>query len=216
MKLGIYGAGSLGKKIYDVALRINENEQKWDEILFIDDVRQEKEYYLGRVIKMDEARNIGADIESVVGLGTPKHRRNMVATLRENHIALTNIIDPTVIISPTAKINTGVIILPYSSVASDAVIEENVLVQPYIHVAHDVTIGSNSVLSANVSIGGNVQLGNDCYIGMGAVIREKLTIESRSIVGMGAVVLKNVDSGSVVVGNPARVIRKDESGNVFK
>lgn len=216
MKLGIYGAGSLGKKIYDVALRINENEHRWDEILFIDDVRQEKEYYLGRVIKIDEAKTFGTDIETVVGLGTPKHRRNMAAKLRENDISLTNIIDPTVIISPTAKINTGVIILPYSSVASDAVIEENVLVQPYIHVAHDVTIGANSVLSANVAVGGNVHLEDDCYVGMGAVIREEVTIESRSIVGMGAVVLKNVDSDSVMVGNPARVIRRNETGDVFK
>ncbi len=39
IKLGIYGARSLEKKIYDVVLCINEIECRLDKIIFIDEVR---------------------------------------------------------------------------------------------------------------------------------------------------------------------------------
>ncbi len=51
-------------------------------------------------------------------------------------------------------------------------------------------------------------------IGTGATILGGLEIGERSIVGAGAVVTKNVPPNSIVAGNPARVIRKDEGGTM--
>ena len=47
-------------------------------------------------------------------------------------------------------------------------------------------------------------------IGAGAVILPGLTIGERAMVGAGAVVTKDVPSDTVVVGNPARVLRRLE------
>lgn len=51
-------------------------------------------------------------------------------------------------------------------------------------------------------------------IGTGAIILSGLEIGERAIVGAGAVVTGNVLAGTTVVGNPARVLRKETEATV--
>jgi maltose O-acetyltransferase len=53
-----------------------------------------------------------------------------------------------------------------------------------------------------------ITLGNDVWIGGAAVVLPGVTIGDRSVVGAGAVVVSDVPPDTVVVGNPARVVRK--------
>lgn len=94
---------------------------------------------------------------------------------------------------------------------------------------HDrVVIGENVSLSAGVKIitayldetnlrykcdrdihlSNPVFIGDNTHIGAGAIILPGVCVGANCIVGAGSVVTKNIDSGSVVVGNPAREIRK--------
>lgn len=52
-----------------------------------------------------------------------------------------------------------------------------------------------------------IRIGNDAWIGGGAVVLPGVTIGARSVVGAGAVVVRDVPPDTVVVGNPARVMR---------
>jgi acetyltransferase-like isoleucine patch superfamily enzyme len=49
-------------------------------------------------------------------------------------------------------------------------------------------------------------------IGSGATILAKICIGENAIVGAGAVVTKDVPANTIVAGNPARVLRKIETG----
>ena len=51
-------------------------------------------------------------------------------------------------------------------------------------------------------------IGNDVWIGDNAVIIKGITIEDGAVIGAGAIVTKDVDAFSIVVGNPAKSIRK--------
>jgi maltose O-acetyltransferase len=52
-----------------------------------------------------------------------------------------------------------------------------------------------------------IRIGNDVWIGGGAIILPGVTIGDGSVIGAGSVVVHDIPSASVVVGNPARVIR---------
>ena len=54
----------------------------------------------------------------------------------------------------------------------------------------------------------NVIIGSDAWIGAGAIIMPGVTVGEGSVVGAGAVVTKNVEPFTVVVGNPARPLKK--------
>ena len=53
----------------------------------------------------------------------------------------------------------------------------------------------------------SIRIGNDVWIGGGALVLPGVTIGDRSIVGAGSVVVHNVPPESLVVGNPARIVR---------
>jgi acetyltransferase-like isoleucine patch superfamily enzyme len=51
-------------------------------------------------------------------------------------------------------------------------------------------------------------IGNDVWIGANALIRQGVHIGTGAVVGMGSVVTKDIPDYAIVVGNPAKVIRK--------
>lgn len=55
-----------------------------------------------------------------------------------------------------------------------------------------------------------IVVGNNVFIGMGATILKGVTIGNDCIVGAYAVVTKDVPDGSIVAGNPARVVKQTE------
>ena len=57
-------------------------------------------------------------------------------------------------------------------------------------------------------MGGCVHIGRNSTIYTGAIILPRLNIGEGSIVGAGAVVLHDVPPYTVVVGNPAKLIRR--------
>lgn len=78
----------------------------------------------------------------------------------------------------------------------------------------DAVIGDNVVLRQGVTIGNKVEGGpspvleDDVEVGANAIILGGVRVGRGSIVGAGAVVTRDVPAGSVVAGNPARVLRQ--------
>lgn len=66
-----------------------------------------------------------------------------------------------------------------------------------------VTVGHQAILHG-------CTIADDCLIGMGARILNGAALEAECIVGAGALITegKRFESGSLVVGSPARVVRK--------
>ena len=59
-----------------------------------------------------------------------------------------------------------------------------------------------------------VSIGHDVWIGGGAIILPGVTIGDRSVIGAGSVVVHDVPAAKVVAGNPARIIRELDGGQV--
>lgn len=219
MILAIYCAGGYGREVYDnfingVSLSSN------DEIIFIDDNNGELE------IKFDEkvipvysfdSKDYEPDLCSfVIASGEPFLRKVLYQKILNHAFRFKRVIDNSAIIAASVEIGDGVIVGAFSSVQNKASLEHNVSVNTASVIGHDAVIKSHSVISSQVNIGGGAQIGECVYIGMGALIREGVKIGANSIIGMGSVVFNDVPEGVIAIGNPARVVRKNEDQRVFK
>ncbi len=105
------------------------------------------------------------------------------------------------------KIGNGVLMAPLSQLSPDTTIEDNCILLPNSFVGHDSTLMRFAHIATNAVVGANVVVGRACHIGSNATIREKIKIGDFSLVGAGAVVLNDVIENSIVVGNPAKLLR---------
>lgn len=215
MKLGIYGSGGLGQEIYEISKRINSATQRWDEIFFVDDVKTEIEKIETRLCKLETVVQEKISFELIIAVGEPSVREKLFIKAKKNNLKIATLIDPTAIVSPSAKISEGTVICQFASVNAFTSIHENVLIQPYCVIGHHITIGAHSVMSPHATPGGNSIFGTRVFVGMNSSVKEKITIGNDVIIAMGASVFQNVPDNSTVVGNPARVTLAREDRKVF-
>lgn len=103
-------------------------------------------------------------------------------------------------------------------ISSHTFICEGVTIEDNVFIGHGVTF-TNDTYPRATNPGGNLQTEKDwkveptivkkgASIGSGATILSNLVIHENAIVGAGSVVTKDVPAGTIVAGNPAKVIRK--------
>lgn len=110
----------------------------------------------------------------------------------------------------------------YRNISSKAIIERNVNLDRVY--PESIYVGAGSLVASSVTLlchehvyrePGNselplhkpVRIGMRCFIGVSAIVLPGVTIGDDCIIGAGSIVTKDVPSGSVAVGNPARVVR---------
>lgn len=213
--LGIYGAGGLGRELYDLATRINSVSKRWASIVFIDDNASQERGQGLPTISLNDFLERELTKEVVIGVGEPRTREHLTNRVKGRGIRLATLIDPTAIVSESASLSEGVVVSEFCSVHSMVTIGESSLVQPFCCVGHDIKIGSNSVISTTANIGGGSTIGDRVYLGMNCAIMQKTVVEDDAVIGMGAVVFRHVAAGCTVIGNPARVTKGNGEGRVF-
>ena len=124
---------------------------------------------------------------------------------------LTSLIDPSCFVHPSAVVDKACVLYPNCFLGVNAKLGRQVFALANTTINHDDVIGDRSVFSTGVTLAGAVTVGADCYLGQGAVIRQFLQIGDGSLIGMGAVVVKDVEAGSVMIGNPARYLRDNKT-----
>lgn len=88
----------------------------------------------------------------------------------------------------------------------------NVTIGDDCHITYGVVIlshdGAARQIDPNDDGEGSVTIGNNVFIGVNSVILRGVDIGDNSIVAAGSVVSSDVPADTIVVGNPAKVLRK--------
>ena len=83
-------------------------------------------------------------------------------------------------------------------------IGDDVTFAPRVHVlAHDASMWQECGYTKIAP----VRIGNNVFVGAGSIIMPGVTIGNNVVIGAGSIVTKDVESGCVVAGNPAKKIK---------
>ena len=115
--------------------------------------------------------------------------------------------------SPVLKIGEGTAIEQFFHVGACEHVEigKNVLIAGRVYITdhnHRFSDIDKPILSQGIEPGGKVIIGDNAWLGEGCVILPGITIGSHAIIGANAVVTRDIPPYTVVVGNPARAIKK--------
>lgn len=218
MLLGIYGTGGSGKEVFEIVQCCEQMRKQWEDIVFIDDERKEDIFWNCKTITYNNLKKTynTSDIQIVIAIGEPNDRKKLLQSIRNDGYELATIIHPLALISPSAVIGKGVVIQESVCISAEAHVGDNVYINGKTIIGHNVEIGENSQISSFAIIAGGTKVGNSVYIGISSAVRDHIQIGNDVIVSMGAIVMRSVSDNQVVMGNPARVIAKNDDKRVFK
>ena len=217
MILGIYGAGGLGREVYELANVINRHNNCWDKIFFIDDGELITNPRNALIIKFENLKNKFnlEDVEVCIAIGEPTIRKIIFDKLINRNIAISTLIHPQVDIPKSTIIGKGAIINKFTSISCDSVIGENVYIHPMACIGHDSMIGSHTIISSFVDVAGDCNVGDCAFLAINVIMKQGTSIGCDSIVGLASVVHRDIKEGVIALGNPARPMKNNENLRVF-
>ena len=216
----IIGAGGVGREGSLIIQQINELEQTWNLLGFIDDNTDN----WGKVINgysviggIDSLEFLSNDTYIVIAIANYKVKKNIVNKIN-NKFKFATIVHPKVWIHDYMTVGEGTIIYEGAILTANIEIGNHVIISPKCGVGHDSIIKDYVSLLWNVNISGNDLIEEGVMMGSGSTVIQGKKIGKGSIIGAGAVVVNDIESFSTAVGVPAKVIKSDKSkrGNSFE
>jgi sugar O-acyltransferase (sialic acid O-acetyltransferase NeuD family) len=117
------------------------------------------------------------------------------------------LVHPMASVCATASLGAGTQVLAQAMVAADSHLGEGCIINHRASVDHECVLEDGVHLAPSSTLCGCVNLGTNVMIGASAVVLPRITIGADTIVGAGAVVTRDLPSGVIALGNPARIHR---------
>lgn len=210
----IIGAGGVGRETALIIEDINEVNKEWNLLGFVDD----NDDIQGSNINGYEVlgnlsflENYNKEIYVVCAIANYNIKKMIIEKLKKNiNIKYATLIHPSTKINNTVEIGEGCIVYQNVILTSNIFIGNHIIISPRCGIGHDVKVENYCSLLWNVSASGNVLIKEGALLGSASTIIQGLTVGKGSIIGAGTVVIRDIEDNITVVGNPARMIKKNE------
>lgn len=213
-QVAIFGASGYGREVLPLARSQWVGSEGAFDLVFVDD-NPETSFVNGHVvITYEEWLSRPASSRHInIAIANSAVREQLVRRCAADSVRFFEVRAPNVVQMDDVQLGDGAILSPFVTLTSNIRIGRHFHANIYSYVAHDCVIGDFVTFAPSVKCNGNVVVEDHAYIGTGAVIKQglpgkPLVIGSGAVIGMGAVVTKNVAPGAVVVGNPAKELKR--------
>ena len=143
----------------------------------------------------------------MIGVGSNRSRSDLYDSMSCLGEKLAIARHPQSILAHEVFVGPGCVICAAAVVNPGSQIGANVILNTGCTVDHHNRLGCHVHVAPGAHLGGDVTIGTGTLIGMGATVMPGVSIGEWCTVGAGALVTKDVVSGAVVAGVPARVVR---------
>jgi len=202
--INLFGASGHAKVVMDII------KAQGDEVgCLYDDAPHCEEIHGHSVYKAGDVAVCGP---LIVSIGGNAIRKKIVENLQ---CAFGLAIHPTAIVSPSAEIGEGSVVMQGAILQTCVSVGRHCIVNTGVSVDHECVLGDYVHLSPHSTLCGNVHVGEGTWIGAGATIIQGVNIGRWSVVGAGTVVTKDIPDGVVAVGNKCHII-KETNMNLLK
>lgn len=205
-RIVVYGQGGHSKVIQ---MMIQNLKNQHVSLIADDDSEKVNEVSAIRVIRAKQLVVYQQDFDSIIiAIGTNSIRKKVAEQYKGCPFA--TVIDVTALVAEDAAIGIGTVVMPHSVIHPSVQVGKQSIINTGAIVEHDCKIDDYSHISPGAVLAGNVQIGKLVHVGANATILPEIVVGDNAIIGAGAVVTKNVTAGSIMVGNPARQMGKEE------
>lgn len=163
----------------------------------------------GPVNHLHELIKIEPSFGVVIGIGSNLVRKKIVGNLELDPSQYLTAVHSSAVVSSSAKIGIGTVVMPGAIVNADARIGEHAIINSGSVVEHDCVVSDYCHVSPLAIVTGGVTLGEGVHVGAGASIIPLKQVGEWSTVGAGAVVVSDINAKVTVVGVPAKVVKKE-------
>lgn len=150
------------------------------------------------------------DCKIAIGVAKPDIRRKIFEKVTSLGYEFVTLVHPSAYLGYRANIGPASMVMAQAVVHTKAEIGTGAVINTGAIVEHECVVHDFVHIAPGVHLSGAVEVGKGAFIGIGATITEFIKIGENAVVGAGAVVVKDVPAGSLVVGNPARIKRKEQ------
>ncbi len=198
-RIAIYGAGGHAKSALEVAL-----EQNCEVLAFIEDVPSRTSFCGVDVLGEIPDDYLTRRVEIHFGVGSNLLRFELAQKFSAYVDAglLCTLIHSTAVVSKSAKIGAGALVMPHGYVGPSAEIGISTIVNTGAIVEHDSLVGDFASIGPGAALAGGVAIGKGSLVGMKAAVLEKLSIGSWVTVGAQSLVTKNIPDNTLGYGVP--------------
>lgn len=144
----------------------------------------------------------------IVSIGVNATRKKIAEKLLGQGAAFGCAIHPSSIISPTAKLGEGSVVMSGVLINAAVNIGKHCIINTGASIDHECQIGNFVHISPHATLCGNVTVGEGSWIGAGSTIIQGVKIGRWCLIGAGSVVTKDIPDGWMAVGNRIKLIKK--------